>query len=233
LLVDSVRRTGGRGVRGWDPTLPDGTALIPVPTDEAKHPDLASIYALTKYCQERSSLIIGANYGFDAVALRLFNVFGPGQALSNPYTGVLANFGSRLLNRQRPLVFEDGEQHRDFVHVRDVARAFCLALECPSAAGHVFNIGSGHVYTISQVARMLATAMRADDLPPDIMNKARAGDVRHCFADISLARARLGYNPTIRLEDSLDELVEWISRSGALDRGEDAKKELEVHGLVV
>jgi dTDP-L-rhamnose 4-epimerase len=232
-LVDSVRRSVGRASHGWDPTLPDGTALTPVPTDEAKNPDLASIYALTKYCQERSSLIIGANYGFEAVALRLFNVFGPGQALSNPYTGVLANFGSRLLNGQRPLVFEDGRQNRDFVHVRDVATAFCLAMECPSAAGQVFNIGSGHVYTIEQVARMLATAMRADHLTPDIMDKARAGDVRHCFADISCARAQLGYNPTRFLENSLDEMAEWITRSTARDRGEHAKQELEVHGLVV
>jgi dTDP-L-rhamnose 4-epimerase len=232
-LIHNVRRRVGRGASGWDPTLPDGTPLRPVPTDESKQPDLASIYALTKYNQERSCLIIGANYQIEAVALRLFNVFGPGQALSNPYTGVLANFGSRLLNGQRPLVFEDGQQHRDFVHVGDVVAAFCLAMECPSAVGQVFNIGSGHVYTIDKVARMLAQAMGFEHLPPDIMDKARAGDVRHCFAEISLARDRLGYNPTRHLETSLDELTDWITRSTARDRGEHAKRELEAHGLVV
>jgi dTDP-L-rhamnose 4-epimerase len=232
-LVRSVRRGGGRSVSGWDPVLPDGTRLTPVPTDEAKEPDLASIYAMTKYCQERSCLIIAPTYGFEAVALRLWNVFGPGQALSNPYTGVLANFGARLLNGQRPLVFEDGQQRRDFVHVRDVASAFHLAMESPEAAGQVFNIGSGQVYTIEQVALMLSRAMDLDHLSPEIIDKARAGDVRHCFADIRRARDRLGYAPMHALEESLGELADWIARSTARDRGEFAKRELEAHGLVV
>jgi dTDP-L-rhamnose 4-epimerase len=231
-LVRRVRRGVGHCNAGWDPMLADGTRLIPVPTDEDQEPDLASIYAMTKYSQERSCLIIAPAYGFEAVALRLWNVFGPGQALSNPYTGVLANFGARLLNGQRPLVFEDGQQRRDFVHVRDVAHAFCLAMECPSATGQVFNIGSGQVYTIEQVAHMLAEAMGLSHLSPEILDKARAGDIRHCFADISRARDRLGYSPASLLEDSLDELADWIARSTADDRGEHAKRELEAHGLV-
>jgi dTDP-L-rhamnose 4-epimerase len=230
--VRSVRRGVGRTASGWDPVLPDGRRLIPVPTDEEKEPDLASIYALTKYSQERSCLIIGANYGIEAVALRLFNVFGPGQALSNPYTGVLANFGARLLNGQPPLVFEDGCQHRDFVHVSDVTQAFRLAIDSPAAAGQVFNIGSGNVYTIEQVAWMLADAMGQGQIGPEIMDKARAGDVRHCFADISKARELLGYYPTQRLETALPALAQWIRQSTAQDRGEQAKRELEAHGLV-
>jgi dTDP-L-rhamnose 4-epimerase len=230
--VHSVRRGVGRNAFGWDPVLPDGTRLIPVPTDEEKEPDLASIYALTKYSQERSCLIIGANYGIETVALRLFNVFGPGQALSNPYTGVLANFGARLLNGQPPLVFEDGCQHRDFVHVGDVAQAFRLALDSPAAPGQIFNIGSGHVYTIEQVAWMLAEAMGQGHIGPKIMDKARAGDVRHCFADIAKARRLLGYRPTQRLETALPVLADWIRQSTAQDRGEHAKRELEAHGLV-
>jgi len=232
-LVRTVRRGTNRDASGWDPVLPDGTRLTPVPTDEAKETELASIYALTKYSQERSCLIIGQAYGFEAVALRLFNVFGPGQALSNPYTGVLANFGARLLNGQRPLVFEDGQQRRDFVHVRDVARAFRLAMESPNAAGQVFNIGSGQVYTIETVARMLAQALGLAHLSPEIIEKARTGDVRHCFADIGKARERLGYRPTRLLQDSMNELADWIASSTAHDRGEHAKQELEAHGLVV
>jgi len=231
--VRSVRRSIGRTAAGWDPVLPDGRRLTPVPTDEAKEPDLASIYALTKFTQERSGLIIASAYGFEAVALRLFNVFGPGQALSNPYTGVLANFGSRLLHGQRPMVFEDGQQRRDFVHVRDVATAFRLAMDAPDAAGEVYNIGSGQVYTIENVALMLADAMGRPDLAPEIMDKARTGDVRHCVADIGKARHHLGYEPSLRLEDSLDELAGWIGTSTARDRGEDARRELEAHGLVV
>jgi dTDP-L-rhamnose 4-epimerase len=225
-------RSRADGAIGWDPIAPDGGALRPVPTDETKPVDLASIYALTKYVQERSCLITGGTYGIETVALRLFNVFGPGQALSNPYTGVLANFGARLLNGQAPLVFEDGKQRRDFVHVRDVAHAFRLAMESPSAPGHVINIGSGHSYSIAQVAELLAVAMDVPELMPQIIGKARSGDIRHCFADIGKAHRLLGFAPEHLLEESLDEITSWIRASQATDRGEDAKRQLELRGLV-
>lgn len=227
--VASVRRAGAAG---WEQVAADGGAVRPVPTDEAKPIDLASIYALTKYQQERACLIIGAAYGIETVALRLFNVFGPGQALGNPYTGVLANFGSRLLNDQRPIVFEDGLQQRDFVNVRDVARAFRLAMERPAAAGHVINVGSGRAYTINRVAELLAAAMGVPHLTPERVGKARAGDVRHCFADIGKARELLGFTPAHLLEDTVGDLAEWIRASDAPDRGEEAKRELELRGLV-
>lgn len=228
----AVRRSPHTASPHWDPPAPDGTGMTPAATDEAKQVDIASIYALTKYVQERSCLIFGAAYNVEVVALRLFNVFGPGQALSNPYTGVLANFGARLLNGQRPLVFEDGRQMRDFVHVRDVARAFRLAMDSHHAAGHVINIGSGRAYTIARVAELLADAMDMSEVAPLLLNKARAGDIRHCFADISKARELLGYQPQHFLEESLDELVHWVKASGARDRGEDAKRQLESRGLV-
>jgi dTDP-L-rhamnose 4-epimerase len=227
----SVRRTIN-GAPHWDPTAPDGRHLTPAPTDETKQIDLASIYALTKYVQERSCQLFGYAYGVEVVALRLFNVFGPGQALSNPYTGVLANFGARLLHGQPPLVFEDGQQKRDFVHVRDVARAFRLAMETPRAAGHSINIGSGHVYPIGRVAELLAEAMDMSAVAPRLLHKARAGDIRHCFADIAKARDLLGFQPEHLLEESLDELVNWIRSTSAPDRGEDAKRQLEARGLV-
>ncbi len=231
--IDSVRRRSVDIKAGrWDPVGPDGSALVPAPTDEQKPVDLASIYALTKYAQERAVLIFGEAYGVDAVALRLFNVFGPGQALSNPYTGVLANFASRLINGQRPMIFEDGRQRRDFVHVRDVARAFRLALEQREAAGHVINIGSGNAYAIADVATMLARAMGVPQLEPDIMGKARSGDIRNCFADISKARDLLGFEPRFRLEDCLDELADWVRQAQAVDRGAEMKRQLEERGLV-
>jgi dTDP-L-rhamnose 4-epimerase len=231
-LMD-VRRNASRIKAGlWEPVADNGEALTPVATDEQKTVYLASIYALTKYVQERAVMIFGEAYGVDAVALRLFNVFGPGQALSNPYTGVLANFSSRLANAQRPMVFEDGEQKRDFVHVRDVARAFCLALERPQARGHVINIGSGQAYSIASIARMLAEAMGVPDLAPEILGKARSGDIRNCFADIGKARELLGYEAKHRLEDSLDEMVRWVRGTVAIDRGAEMKRELESMGLV-
>ena len=232
-LVGNARRDPGRLKAGlWDPVSVRGEALVPVATDEQKAVDLASIYALTKYAQERAVLIFGEAYDVDAIALRLFNVFGPGQALSNPYTGVLANFASRLANGNRPMVFEDGRQRRDFVHVRDVAHAFCQALERPQARGHVINIGSGQSYSIAEVASLLAEAMGVPELVPEILNKARSGDIRNCFADISKARELLGYEPMCRLENSLGEMVEWVRGSAAIDRGSEMKRQLEAMGLV-
>nr|WP_273032404.1 NAD-dependent epimerase/dehydratase family protein [Pseudaminobacter soli] len=231
--VGNARRNGKQAKSGqWDLFADDGERLRPIPTDEEKPVDLASIYALTKFAQEREVLIFGEAYGVDAVALRLFNVFGAGQALSNPYTGVLANFASRLANGQSPMVFEDGEQRRDFVHVRDVAKAFRLALEQPRASGQVINIGSGNAYAIKDVASLLAEAMGVPELKPDILGKARVGDIRNCFADIGKAREFLGFEPAHRLEDSLDEFVHWVRGSVALDKGAEMKRELEQLGLV-
>jgi len=229
----NVRRDPSRIKAGlWDPVAASGEVLTPLATDEQKTVDLASIYALTKYVQERSVMIFGEAYGIDAVALRLFNVFGPGQALSNPYTGVLANFSARLANGQRPMVFEDGEQKRDFVHVRDVARAFRLALERPQARGHVINIGSGQAYAIADIAQMLAEAMGMPELTPEVLGKARSGDIRNCFADIGKARELLAYEASHRLENSLGEMVRWVRGTKAIDRGAEMKRELESMGLV-
>jgi dTDP-L-rhamnose 4-epimerase len=216
----------------WDPVAPDGRSLVPVATPEWKRPSLASVYALTKYAQERLTLTVAPAYGMEGVALRLFNVYGPGQALSNPYTGVLAIFASRLLNGERPLVFEDGEQRRDFVHVEDVARAFVLALEHKDAPGQVFNIGSGRDVSILDVARALADAMGVPQLQPELIGKTRVGDIRHCFADIGLARQSLGFEPRRGFADSLGELADWVGQQQAVDRVAEARRELEARGLV-
>lgn len=216
----------------WDLVGENGEPLTPVATDEEKPVNLNSIYALTKYAQERAVMIFGEAYDVEAVALRLFNVFGPGQALANPYTGVLANFASRFANGQPPMIFEDGKQRRDFVHVGDVARAFRLAMEKPKAAGHVINIGSGQVYTVTDVAVLLAEAMGVPEIAPEILGRARSGDIRNCFADIAKARELLGFEPQRKLENSLGELVDWVRATGAIDRGAEMKRELEAKGLV-
>jgi dTDP-L-rhamnose 4-epimerase len=232
--VDGVPAEGVRGdnTLGWDPVDAQGRALRPLPTPETKTPDLQSIYALNKYVQERSVLIVSRAYGMEAVALRLFNVYGPGQALSNPYTGVLAIFASRLLNNQPPMVFEDGRQRRDFVHVEDVARAFRLALERPDANGEIINIGSGVSVSIEETALALARAMDRPDIKPLITRKARSGDIRHCFADISQARRLLGFAPTRDFGNSLDELAGWVAEQEAEDLVARAAEELQARGLV-
>jgi len=217
----------------WELEDEDGAVLSPMPTPEWKSPALSSVYALSKYDQERMCLMIGRAYNIPAVALRFFNVFGTRQALSNPYTGVLAIFGSRFLNDKPPLIFEDGLQQRDFVSVKDVARACRLALERPEAAGYAVNIGSGRSYTVREVAERVARAMGKEHIEPQVTGKYRVGDIRHCYSDISLARQILGYEPQTTLEDGLDELVGWLGEQQAADRVEQAGAELAARGLTV
>ena len=217
----------------WEVHNAEGELLTPVPTPESKLPSLASVYALSKFDQERMCLLIGRAYGTPTTALRFFNVFGTRQALSNPYTGVLAIFASRLLNDKRPSVFEDGLQRRDFVSVYDVARACCLALEHPESAGGVFNVGSGRSYTIAEIAERIAKVLGKEYLEPELTGKYRVGDIRHCFADITLARSTLGYEPEVDFEEGLEELAGWLEGQAATDRVEQASAELAARGLTV
>jgi dTDP-L-rhamnose 4-epimerase len=217
----------------WELQGPDGTPLVPVPTPETKTPVLASVYALSKFDQERLCLLLGRAYGIPTVALRFFNVFGTRQALSNPYTGVLAIFASRLLNGRPPVLFEDGGQRRDFVHVHDVARACRLAIETPGAAPGIFNIGSGHAFTIREVAERLARVVGERVLEPEVTGQYRSGDIRHCFADITHARAVLGYAPAVSFEAGLTELAGWLDGERAIDRLDQAREELATRGLTV
>ena len=215
----------------WNPRSPAGEELTPMPTPESKPPSLSSVYALGKFDQERLCLMSGRAYGIPAVALRFFNVYGPRQALSNPYTGVLAIFASRLMNGNRPLLFEDGLQMRDFVNVRDVARACRLALETEGAAGGAFNVGSGLAFTVREVAGALGAAVGKQQIEPEVTGKYRMGDIRHCFADISLARQVLGYQPEVSFEAGLAELCEWLEGQVAHDRVPQMHAELEARGL--
>ncbi|MFL6726923.1 MAG: NAD-dependent epimerase/dehydratase family protein [Sphingomicrobium sp.] len=232
LVEDAERKPRKFDDQSWDPLDAHGRPLIPIATPEWKQPSLASIYALGKYVQERQTLIMTQAYGMEGTCLRLFNVYGPGQALSNPYTGVLAIFSSRLANGQRPMIFEDGEQRRDFVHVGDVARAFCDALVHPEAASEVFNIGSGVDRSVREVAQSIARAMNRADIEPEITGKARIGDIRHCFCDGGKAAEKLGFRAQKDFNEGLAELAEWVDEQEAHDRVEQARAELEAKGLV-
>jgi dTDP-L-rhamnose 4-epimerase len=229
-----VQRSPAALARGeWDPKGPSGSPLTPVPTPETQVPRLDSVYALSKYDQERMCRIVGRAYGVPTVTLRLFNVYGPRQALSNPYTGVLGIFAARLLDLQPPLVFEDGQQRRDFVSVRDVARAFRLAMEVEQAKGGVLNIGSGRSFTIRQIASRMAAVLGHGGIEPEITGQYRVGDIRHCFADITLARRVLGYEPKVELEDGFDELGEWLATQFATHRVAEARDELSARELTL
>lgn len=219
--------------RQWEPCGHNGEPLVPIPTPETKAPDLASVYALSKFDQERLCLMVAGAQGIPATALRFFNVYGPYQALSNPYTGVLAIFAARYLNGRPPLIYEDGEQRRDFVNVRDVARASRLAYETSGTDGQTFNIGSGRARTIREIAEDLGRVLDRQDLTPEITGRYRIGDIRHCFADISRAREILGYEPWVPFETGLAELADWLLDAQAEDRIEQASAELDQRGLTV
>ena len=207
-----------------------GGKLRPVPTDEAKPSHLNSVYALSKRDQEELCLIYGRIYGLPVTALRFFNIYGTRQALSNPYTGVAAVFASRMLNGQQPIIFEDGEQMRDFVHIKDIVRANLLAMERHESNGEVINVGTGKPITIRQVAGLLARSI-GRDVQPVISNKYRAGDVRHCYADIAKGRRLLGYEPQVSHEEGFRELAAWLEGQQAEDRAETMLKELSSYGL--
>jgi dTDP-L-rhamnose 4-epimerase len=232
LVEPEERSAAALKAHRWEPEGEGGQPLTPVPTPESKRPALSSVYALGKYAQERLCLIWGRAYGVPVTALRFFNVYGTRQALSNPYTGVLAIFASRLLNGRPPMIFEDGGQRRDFVHVRDVARACHAALRKPEAAGQAYNIGSGEPRSVVEVARALALAIGRPDLQPQVTGRYRVGDIRHCFADIALARERLGYTPQEDFAVGLAELSGWLAGAIAIDRVDQATDELIRRGLV-
>ncbi len=218
--------------RRWDISCPScGGTLSPAPTKEDKPLYPSSVYAITKQDQEQYCLVVGRAYEIPTVALRYFNVYGTRQALSNPYTGVCAIFSARLLNDQRPLVFEDGEQTRDFVHVNDIVQANLLALESDRADYQALNIASGHPISIADVARLLAKGLDKD-IEPEMVGKYREGDIRHCVADISLARKLLGYEPQVTLEKGIPELLDWVRTQKATDQVKQATAELENRQLV-
>lgn len=217
--------------RNWEMQCPHcGRVVTPLPTNEAKPLFPTSIYAISKMDQELMCLAIGRAYGIPTVALRYFNAYGPRQALSNPYTGVAAIFSSRLLNRRPPIVFEDGRQSRDFIHVSDIVQANLLALEKDDVEFEVFNVGTGRPLTVLDVAMTLARGLGVE-VAPEIVGQFRAGDIRHCYADISKIRSRLGFEPRVRFEDGMADLVAWVREQEGADLVEQARRELERRGL--
>lgn len=218
--------------RDWEVRCPECQSAVEAaqtPETKALHP--ASVYAISKQDQEQYCLVVGRAYGIPTVALRYFNIYGPGQALSNPYTGVLAIFSSRLLNGQSAMIFEDGLQSRDFTHVSDVVQANLLAMESDNASFQAINVGTGSATSVKRVADLLAEEMDFSS-DPTIVGQYREGDIRHCVADISRARSLLGYEPKVSLEQGMPQLVEWVREQHATDSVEQATQELQSHGLV-
>ncbi len=217
--------------RDWEMRCPVcSTALKPLPTDESKPLHSTSIYAISKKDQEEMCLCMGRAYSLPTVALRYFNVYGERQALSNPYTGVAAIFSSRLLNGNAPLIYEDGCQSRDFVHVSDIVRANLLAMKSDAADYDFCNVGTQRPVTVREVAEVLGAAL-GKPIEPTIVGKFRSGDIRHCYADISKARQVLGYEPQVTFEAGMRSLTRWVHEQHAEDKVQTAAEELAQRGL--
>ena len=229
-LAPGVRPETQLAARNWDVLADDGTPLESEPTAETKLLRPTSIYAIGKRDHEEMVLAVGAAYGIPAVALRFFNVYGERQALSNPYTGVAAIFSSRLLNDRAPLVFEDGNQTRDFVDVRDIARCCTLALQRDGADGRPLNVGTGRPTSIVEVAHVIARGL-GKELEPEVVNEFRAGDIRHCYAETQLANELLGFRAEIPFEAGMQELLAWLEGQEAADSVDAAREALVARGL--
>ena len=218
--------------RRWEPLCPDcGRDLDPVPVTEELPLRPTSVYGITKRDQEELALVLGRAYGLETVALRYLNVYGPRQALGNPYTGVAALFAARVLAGRRPRVFEDGGQIRDLVSVLDVVDATVRAADAPAAAGRAINVATGRRLRIAHLAREISRALGCD-AEPKITGEFRAGDIRHCFADTSRARELLGFEARRTIEEGLPELAGWVARQQVEERGDEALAGLRAHGLV-
>ncbi|MGR3178531.1 MAG: NAD-dependent epimerase/dehydratase family protein [Candidatus Anammoxibacter sp.] len=204
--------------------------VVAMPTSEEKLLYPTSIYAITKRDHEEMFLSVGSTYKIPTVALRYFNIYGTRQSISNPYTGVAAIFLSRILNNNRPLIFEDGLQSRDFIHISDLVRANILAMEKTEANYKVFNVGTGRKLSVLEIAKILIKKLNAD-MEPEVVNKYREGDIRHCYADASRIERDLGFRAEREFESGLDELIEWAKETGADDQVEKATQELAAKGL--
>ena len=231
-VTTDIRPHAQLEARHWD-LMVDGEPLEPCPTPEEKLLQPNSIYAVNKRDHEEMFLSVGRALRIPTVALRLFNAYGSRQALSNPYTGVAAIFISRLMNDQPPLVFEDGRQMRDFVHVQDVAEAFATVLDDDREIWDVFNVGSGAPISINEIAGVLARLL-GKNIAPEVLNRYRVGDIRHCFGDISKIERTFGFTPRRSMDEGMEELISWVSRARApVDRSAESLEQLARGRLVV
>jgi dTDP-L-rhamnose 4-epimerase len=220
--------------RQWEMRCPHcGEEIRPLPTDENKPLYPSSIYAVTKRDHEEMFLCFGRSYSVPTVALRFFNVYGTRQALSNPYTGVAAIFSARILNGQPPVIYEDGLQSRDFIHVRDIVQSSLLAMEREEADYEVFNVGTGRPLTILQIARVLIDNLADGRIEPEIAGRYRRGDIRHCFADIGRIRERLGFAPQVSFEDGISDLIGWLREQEVVDKFDVVNRELRAKDLIL
>ncbi|MFX0022010.1 MAG: NAD-dependent epimerase/dehydratase family protein [Candidatus Hermodarchaeota archaeon] len=233
IVFPRLRKFDQLEEKDWDLNCPEcGSKVIPLLTDENSPLNPSSVYAFSKQAQEKLGLMIGDTYGIKTTVLRFFLVYGTRQALSNPYTGICSIFSTRALHGKPPIIFEDGNQTRDFINVKDVCQALILASEKNAADGEIFNVGTGIPITIKQVAETISEKIDPN-LKPIYSHQFRVGDIRHCVADITKIKSKLGFSPSINFREGIDDLIEWIRIQKDIKKPSDkAIQELKEKGLL-
>ena len=232
LVYPGTRLVGDLQAGRFEPLCErTGEALRVLPTDETSEIHPTSVYGITKQNQEQLVMVVCPSIDISAVALRYQNVYGPGQSLKNPYTGILSIFSTRILNGNPINIFEDGMESRDFVFIDDAVEATCLALFHPQASGQVFGVGSGVATDVLTVANTLVRRYRRD-VPVAVTGAFRAGDIRHNFADLAKARRLLGFEPLVSFEQGMERFTHWVeTQEIAEDTYERSIRELSARGL--
>jgi len=201
-------------------------------TDENTPVQPSSVYGVTKLTQEQLVLNIGRALGISAIAFRYQNVYGPGQSLSNPYTGILSIFSTRIRNKSAINIFEDGKESRDFVFIDDVVSVTAEAVKYDKPLVDVFNVGSGVPTDVLKVAKTLQKLLGIE-VPMSLSGQFRVGDIRHNYADLSKVRKAFGFEPTISIEQGLAKFIDWVKTEKVqIDRYEDSLQEMQSKGLM-
>lgn len=231
IITAAPRDTASMTAGNFDPVGPNGESLALVATPEDAAPRPASVYAATKLANETLGRIFSEAYGTTVLALRFQNVYGERQSLRNPYTGILSIFSNRM-RRNLPInIFEDGEESRDFIHVSDIVHGISLALEKPLTGFHVVNLGSGIPTSVMEVAEILRSLLKSKS-ELTVSGDFRAGDIRHCYADLKKAKQILGFEPQSTIKQGLERFCNWVETQSILeDRSEAALRELTNRGL--
>lgn len=202
------------------------------PTDEWSRIQPNSIYGLTKYHQEQAIMITCQALGIPSVAFRYQNVYGPGQSLSNPYTGILSIFSTRIKGGKDINIFEDGLESRDFVFIDDVVEATVLGIESAQANGHAFNVGTGVATTVLEVAKTLMKHY-GQEVPVAVSGQFRLGDIRHNVADMTKAKEHLGFEAKVGFDEGIRRFTQWVNEQTVMADGYEASlKEMKDKGLL-
>ena len=203
--------------------------LVATTEDSAIHP--SSVYGIAKQVQGQLLHLVCPTIGVESVSFRYQNVYGPGQSLSNPYTGILSIFSTRIKNHNGINIFEDGMETRDFVYIDDVVDATILGLEVPEANGYAFNVGTGVATNVLTVAKTLCQKYGIE-VPITVSGNYRLGDIRHNYADISLARKILGFEPQWNFNDGITQFCKWVDKQDIKEDLYDASiEEMKNKGL--